>query len=123
MGRFGQGGSFLGTAAAVAAGAIGGSLLLNSFRGMFGGGQHGALDQTAAGGPGGGTPWDTGSAGGDLGRQAGLDDIGRSGTGANRAYGSDLSGGGAFDTMQGDPGSDDLDLDDGFNAGGDGGEP
>ena len=41
-----RGGSFLGTAAASAAGVIGGALLLNSFRSMFGGGgqQHGMLD-------------------------------------------------------------------------------
>ena len=32
------GGSFLGTAAATAAGVVGGALLMNSFRGMFGGG-------------------------------------------------------------------------------------
>src|SRR5262249_39593078 len=35
---FGGGGSFLGTAAATAAGVIGGSLLMNSIRGMMGGG-------------------------------------------------------------------------------------
>ena len=42
-----SGGSFLGTAAASAAGVIGGAMLLNSFRSMFGGGsqqQHGPLD-------------------------------------------------------------------------------
>ena len=33
------GGSFLGTAAATAAGVVGGALLMNSFRGMFGGGR------------------------------------------------------------------------------------
>src|SRR5262245_29077608 len=32
---FGGGGSFLGTAAATAAGVVGGALLANSFRGMF----------------------------------------------------------------------------------------
>ncbi len=37
--RAGAGGSFLGTAAAAAAGMIGGSLLMNSLGGMFGGGQ------------------------------------------------------------------------------------
>lgn len=121
-GRFGQGGSFLGTAAAVAAGAIGGSLLLNSFRGMFGGNQHGAFDQASAGGLGGGRPWDSDGGNGDLARQAGLGDIGRSDVAAARSYDSDL-GGGAFNAMQGDPGSDDLDLDDGFDIGGDGGEP
>ena len=35
------GGSFLGTAAASAAGVVGGALLMNSFRGMFGGHNQG----------------------------------------------------------------------------------
>jgi uncharacterized protein len=122
-GGFGQGGSFLGTAAAVAAGAIGGSLLLNSFRGMFGGNQQqGALDQASAGGLGDRAGWDTGGGGGDLARQAGLGDIGRSATAATRSYDSDFTGAGAFDALQGDPGSDDLDIDDGFGVA-DGGEP
>jgi uncharacterized protein len=38
---FGSGGSFLGTAASTAAGVIGGGLLLNSIRSMFG--DHGGL--------------------------------------------------------------------------------
>ena len=50
------GSSFLGTAAASVAGVVGGALLMNSFRGMFGGQQHGqshsAFDQ-----PTGGSPW------------------------------------------------------------------
>src|SRR5499426_637139 len=77
----GRGGSFLGTAAAAAAGAIGGGLLMDGIRGMLGGQQHrgpfaGAFDQIAGGGertPSGGG----GGGGGELGRQAGLDDIGR----------------------------------------------
>jgi hypothetical protein len=124
-GRFGQGGSFLGTAAAVAAGAIGGSLLLNSFRGMFGGSQQqGAFDQASAAGLGDRAPGDFGGGGGgDLARQAGLGDIGRSDVAATRSFDSDRAGVGAFDSMQSDPGNDDLDLDDGFDLGGDGGEP
>jgi hypothetical protein len=122
-GRFGQGGSFLGTAAAVAAGAIGGSLLLNSFRGMFGGGQHGAFDQASAAGLGDRAPFDSGSGSGELARQAGLGDIGRSDVAATRSFDPDAAGGGAFNAMQGDPGSDDLDLGDGFDVGGDVGEP
>ena len=54
---FGGGSSFLGTAAATAAGVIGGALLMNSFRSMFGG-QHNpatAYDQNAA------SPWNGGS--------------------------------------------------------------
>ena len=118
-GRFGQGGSFLGTAAAVAAGAIGGSLLLNSFRGMFGGTQHGAFDQASAGGLGDRTPWDSGSGSGDLARDAGLGDIGRTDMASNRAFDSDFTQPAGFGSMQGDPGSDDLDLDDGFDTGSD----
>jgi hypothetical protein len=79
----GRGGSFLGTAAAAAAGAIGGGLLLNGIRGMLGGQQHrgpaaGAFDEIASGGS--NSPWG-GSGGGELGREAGLDDIGRGGSG------------------------------------------
>lgn len=74
------GGSFLGTAAAAAAGTIGGSLLLDSIRGMTGGGRSGQA--LADSGPGGGSPWGNlgggGGGGGELARQAGLDDIGRS---------------------------------------------
>lgn len=70
-----RGGSFLGTAAAAAVGVIGGSMLLNSIRGMMGTGQS----QTAAAGDfsGGsqGSPWGDASSS-DLARQAGIDHIG-----------------------------------------------
>jgi hypothetical protein len=72
------GGSFLGTAAAAAAGMIGGSLLLDSIRSMTGHG-HGAFgiaDPALGAGRDPGSPWDMGG-GGDLARQAGIDDIGR----------------------------------------------
>jgi len=74
-----RGGSFLGTAAAAAAGVIGGSLLLDSMRGMTGGHRsgHGLADPAHAAG-GGGSPWGNSGGGGELARQAGLDDIGRS---------------------------------------------
>ncbi len=83
------GGSFLGTAAAAAAGVIGGSMLLDGIRSMTGqkGGGHGLTDQAnAAGRDGGGSPWGnsgggSGGGGGDLARQAGADDVGRSGSG------------------------------------------
>jgi uncharacterized protein len=51
---FGSGGSFLGTAASTAAGVIGGGLLLNSIRSMFGehaglgGHEHGGLGSSCA---------------------------------------------------------------------------
>ena len=53
---FGAGGSFLGTAASTAAGVIGGGLLLNSIRSMFGehaglgGHERSALDSASGGG-------------------------------------------------------------------------
>jgi uncharacterized protein len=73
----GGGGSFLGTAAATAAGVIGGSMLLNGIRNAFSaGGSH----QTFGSGFGGGgsSPWSN-SSGGELSREAGVGDIGRPG--------------------------------------------
>lgn len=75
------GGSFLGTAAAGAAGVIGGAMLLNSIRSMFGGQSQGggassAFDSDSAGG--GKSPWGGDSSSGDLARDAGLGDIGGS---------------------------------------------
>ena len=88
------GGSFLGTAAASAAGVIGGALLLNSFRSMFGGAggsqQHGALDSQS----GSASPWSGGnSANSDLAKDAGVGEIGRGGrdTSNDRASLADTS--------------------------------
>jgi hypothetical protein len=67
------GGSFLGTAAASAAGVIGGALLLNSISSMFG--HHGGSAFAAV--PPAGSPWDNSAAGSDLSRDAGFNDIGR----------------------------------------------
>jgi hypothetical protein len=114
------GGSFLGTAAAAAAGVIGGSLLLSSIRSMMGGHQQGAQ---AAFDPGsaasGSSPWS--GAGGELSRQAGLDDVGRASSSgddsASRGYG--LLDDDRNEDTQDDPGGDDLD-DDGFDGGDDG---
>jgi hypothetical protein len=79
----GGGGSFLGTAAATAAGVIGGGLLMNSIRGMLGGqGDRGpfsgAFDHLSGQGSSGGdrAPWDSGGTG-ELSRDAGLGDIGQ----------------------------------------------
>jgi hypothetical protein len=69
------GGSFLGTAAAAAAGVIGGSLLLDGIRSMMGT-HHGAFLTDPAPGAAPPSPWDTGG-GGNLAREAGIDDIGR----------------------------------------------
>jgi hypothetical protein len=68
----GGGGSFLGTAAAAAAGAVGGSLLLNSIRGMMGG-SHQAFGDTA--GSGNRSPWSDQSRS-DLARDAGVNNVG-----------------------------------------------
>ena len=79
--RGGGGGSFLGTAAAAAAGAIGGSLMLDSIRNMMGhhqgiGGSGSMPGSALADEP--GSPWATApSGGGNLAREAGIDDIGR----------------------------------------------
>jgi hypothetical protein len=78
----GGGGSFLGTAAAAAAGMVGGSLLLNGIRGMMGGGHHQAFGDTGGSG---GSPWSD-QSNTTMARDAGLDDIGRSGSGSRAGY-------------------------------------
>jgi hypothetical protein len=115
----GQGGSFLGTAAASAAGMIGGSLLLGGIRSMLGGHQGrgpfaGTFDHLSSGSA--GSPWSGGQgSGGDLARQAGLDDIGRTPSGGG---GSEQTRAGLFGASdeQGDEheddGDDDQDQDD-----------
>lgn len=72
-GAFGRGGSFLGTAAAAAAGVIGGSLLLGGIRNALGTAHAGQGAVDAAGAQ---SPWSGGAADSDLSRQAGADDIG-----------------------------------------------
>lgn len=111
----GRGGSFLGTAAAAAAGVIGGSLLLDGIRGMMGGRPGGQAMADPLGG-GQGTPWGNTGGGGDLARQAGLDDIGRGGGAGSGPFGQNqgLFGGG-------DPPADDPHALDGNFDGGDAG--
>jgi hypothetical protein len=109
-----SGGSFLGTAAASAAGVIGGALLLNSFRSMFGGGQqHGMLDSQS----GQNAPWGGGNAtNSDLAREAGVSEIGRGGRDAE----NDRAG--LYDTASNesdsDDDSDDYENDSDFDLGG-----
>ena len=105
----GIGGSFLGTAAATAAGVIGGAMLFNSIGSLFGG-HHGgsAFGDTRDNSPSSGSPWDSNAAGGELSRDAGLNDIG----GGRRA--------GLFDSGNDDNGGVDL-ADSGGDFGGDGG--
>jgi hypothetical protein len=102
-----RGGSFLGTAAATAAGVIGGSMLFNSLGSMFGGDKAHAGTQSF-GDTGKDTPWG-GARDSDMAREAGLSDIG----------GGREDRSGWFDTAQNFGG--DLDNDSGFDAGGDGG--
>ena len=112
----GGGGSFLGTAAAAAAGVVGGSLLLGSIRSMMGGGSHQSFGDTA--GLGGGVedrrPLSD-QSGSALARDAGIDNIGSSGRGAD-----DNSRAGLFDSASNDDDHDDNDLDsDDFDGDGD----
>ncbi len=93
----GGGGSFLGTAAAAAAGVVGGSLLLGSIRSMMGGSHQGFGDSAGLGG---GVedrrPWSD-QSGGDLARDAGINDIGSS-----RDRADDNSRTGLFDSASSD---------------------
>jgi uncharacterized protein len=120
----GGGGSFLGTAAAAAAGMVGGSLLLGSIRSMMGGGGHQSFgDSSGLGGGSSSKPWSD-QSGGDLARDAGINDIGSSGRGGGDSSGSraglldsnpdssnDSSRAGWFDTASNDDDHDDMDLD------------
>jgi hypothetical protein len=105
----GSGGSFLGTAAATVAGVVGGALLMNSFRGMFGG-QH--MGQSAFGSGQSGTPWGGDASGSDMARDAGLNDIGRGGGDSGNSQHAGL-----FDANSDDGGNDDNRGD--FDVGGD----
>jgi hypothetical protein len=93
----GQGGSsFLGTAAAAAAGYIGGAMLMNSIGSLFGSNTaHAATPQQAAeSGAASGTPWDSGAGNSDLARDAGADRIGDRSAGL---YADDQADDGDFD--------------------------
>lgn len=113
----GGGGSFLGTAAAAAAGMVGGSLLLGSIRSMMGGGgNQQSFGDTASGGDGAGhrgsiedrRPW-ADQSGGDLAKEAGINDIGSSGRHASNDDGSSRAG--FFDNASNDDDHDDMDMD------------
>ena len=116
-----SGSSFLGTAAASAAGVVGGALLMNSFRGMFGGHNQGqsAFDSGSSTG----APWGSDSSGGSLARDAGLSDIGAGGRSAGADGGSQRAG--LFDSPQdssdGESDFDDSAIDVGGDFGDDGG--
>ena len=100
----GIGGSFLGTAAASAAGYIGGALRLNSISSMFG--HHGSAFASNYDPASAASPWDNSAAGSDLARDAGLNDIGSSPQ-ANDAQSAGLFGGNDDDIADGFGGGDD----------------
>jgi uncharacterized protein len=107
---FGGGGSFLGTAAATAAGVIGGSLLMNSIRGMMGGGHRQAFgDSSVASAGSASNPWGGDQSNSSAARDLGVNDIGLASDHA------DDSGRrtGLFDTASNDDNDrDDMDSDD-----------
>ena len=118
----GGGGSFLGTAAAAAAGMVGGSLLLGSIRSMMGGSRQSFGDTGASGDRATGqNPWSDQSGSG-LARDAGINDIGSSGDRARDSSTEDSSHAGLFDSASNDDDNDhdDMDLDsDDFSGDGD----
>jgi hypothetical protein len=106
---FGGGGSFLGTAAATAAGVVGGSLLMNSIRGMMGGGHRQAFGDTTLAGDRSASPWGGDQSNSSAARDLGVNDIGQA------SDHSDGGGGraGLFDTASNDDDRDDMDTDSG----------
>jgi hypothetical protein len=112
----GGGGSFLGTAAAAAVGVVGGSMLASSLRSMMGGGGNQQSFGDTAGHSGGiedRRPWSDQQPGGDLAREAGINDIGSSGQRADNNDGGSRQG--FFDSASND--DDDTDHDsDGFDG-------
>jgi uncharacterized protein len=113
----GGGGSFLGTAAAAAAGVVGGSLLASSIRSMMGGGGNQQSFGDTAGHSGGiedRRPWSD-QSGGNLAKDAGINDIGSSGRRADNNDNDSGSRQGFFDQASHD--DDDTDHDsDGFDG-------
>jgi hypothetical protein len=113
----GGGGSFLGTAAAAAVGVVGGSMLAGSLRSMMGGGGNQQSFGDTAGHRGGiedRRPWSD-QSGGDLAKDAGINDIGSRGSSSQRADSDTGSRQGFFDQASHD--DDDLDHDsDGFDG-------
>ena len=106
------------TAAAAAAGVIGGSMLMNSMRGLFGGNApqpgSGSLAESGASK----SPWSSdpspSSSSGDLARDAGLNDVGKSDSGQRQSSYDQAS----YDQAQADADQDqDQDQDDDDNDG------
>lgn len=106
------GGSFLGTAAATAAGVIGGSMLMNSIRGLMGGGSQQSFGNTADSGAS-KSPWDSSQSSGNLARDAGVNDIGKSGDSSQRQSSYDQAQADADQDQDDDDDYDSGDFDDG----------
>jgi hypothetical protein len=139
--QVGSGGSFLGTAAASAAGAIGGAMLLNGISRMFGPSHGGGAGSGAPWGGGSGansemarqeTPWGGGSGGNsELAREAGIDHIGSNRSaaydGGAGGYGGSSGRGGddqqQSETAYNDSSGDDTDPTAGFDSSYDDNDP
>src|SRR5271166_463768 len=108
----GGGGSFLGTAAAAAAGMVGGSLLMSGIRNMMGGSRHGFADPTTVVDVDRASPWSD-QSGSTLARDAGVNDVDSS---RDRDYADNSSRSGLVDQASDDRGfvgndRDDMDTD------------
>jgi hypothetical protein len=117
----GGGGSFLGTAAATAAGVIGGSMLMNSMRGMMGGGGHQqSFGDTAnsSKSPSDNNQSGSNQSGGDLSRDAGLNDVGKTANNNDTSRQS-LADNSSYDQNNDDDHDDDDDDYDGDDSGSD----
>ena len=109
----GGGSSFLGTAAAAAVGAIGGSMLMNGIHGLMGG--HQAFASAPAFGSTASSPWSGGDlADSSLAHDAGIDNIGRA---PDRGVDQSQSQG-LFDTASSNDDDDDGFDNDAFDDGG-----
>ena len=107
----GSGSSFLGTAGAAAAGVVGGALLMHGMKSLFGGSPgsaHAKAFDPGASGSGAPGAW---GGGGDLAKEAGLNDIGRSPSGESAGLLGDGTGTEEFDADS------DLGNDADFDAG------
>lgn len=111
------GGSFLGTAAAAAAGMIGGSLLMSGIRSAMGGHQGGGPAASAFDSLTGrdGSSLGENAANSDLARDAGLNDIGSSRSASGDSGSTQRAG--LFDSSSDDDSSDDSDVDDSDDGG------
>jgi hypothetical protein len=113
----GGGSTFLGTAAAAAAGMVGGSLLLGSIRSMMGGSHHGFGDTAGFGDRFSGQDSWSDQSGGELARDAGVTDIGSYGDRADDTSREEFVDTASYESTDD---QDDMDVDsDDFGGNGD----